>query len=116
MRAVARRLRIEVAHVNSSYGGRVIAVSGCQAVFEVVRRRCGVAAAVGVNERCPGARCPFWEADERLEASGRCSIEEVVPHLGTLPELAQYLLELRTNFRGVGDHHPAVSASLAAVL
>ena len=82
-------------------------MSGCQAVFEVVRRRCGVAAAVGVSERCPGARCPFWEADGRLEVSGRCSIDEVVPYLRTLPELAQYLLELRTNLRGVKDPHPA---------
>jgi hypothetical protein len=107
MRAVAGRLRIDVAHVTSSYRERVIGVSGCQAVFELVRRRCGVAAAVGVTERCPGARCLFWEADGRLEASGRCSIEEVVPYLGTLPELAQYLLELRTNLRSVEDRHPA---------
>jgi hypothetical protein len=81
-------------------------VSGCQAVFELVYRRCGVAAAVGVSERCPGARCPFWQEDGRLEVSGRCSIEEVVPYLGTLPELAQYLLELRTNLRGVEVPHP----------
>ena len=82
-------------------------MSGCQAVFERVHRRCGVAAAVGVSERCPGARCPFWQVDGRLEVSGRCSIEEVVPYLRTLPELAQYLLELRTNLRGVEDPHLA---------
>ena len=74
-------------------------MSGCQAVFDLVHRRCGVAAAVGVSERCPGARCPFW--DDGHEVSGRCSIEEVVPHLKALPELAQYLLELRTSLREV---------------
>ena len=83
-------------------------MSGCQAVFEVVRRRCGVAAAVGVSERCPGARCPFWQQEDgRPEVLGRCSIEEVVPYLRTLPELAQYLFELRNNLRGVGDSQPA---------
>ena len=79
----------------------------CQAVFELVHRRCGVAAAVGVSERCPGARCPLWERAGRLEVSGRCAVEEVVPYLRTLPELAQYLLELRTSLRSVGDLHPA---------
>ena len=79
----------------------------CQVVFELVRRRCGVAAAAGVSERCPGARCPFWQEDGRLEASGKCSIEEVVPYLRTLPELAPYLLELRTSLRGVEDPQPA---------
>ena len=78
-------------------------MSGCQAVFELVQRRCGVAAAVGVNERCPRARCPFWESDGVSEVSGKCSIEEVVPYLRTLPELAHYLLELRIGLRGVDD-------------
>jgi hypothetical protein len=79
----------------------------CQVVFELVHRRCGVAAAVEVGELCPGARCPFWQEDGRPEVLGRCSIEEVVPYLRTLPELAQYLLEVRTNLRGVEDPHPA---------
>jgi hypothetical protein len=72
----------------------------CHAVFEVVHRRCGLVAAVGLSERCPGARCAFWEAGGGHE-SGRCSIEEVVPHLKGLPELAQYLLDLRTSLREV---------------
>jgi hypothetical protein len=73
----------------------------CQVVFELVHRRCGVAAAVGVSERCPGSRCALWEADGSLEPAGLCSIEEVVPHLMALPELAEYLLELRTSLREV---------------
>ena len=82
-------------------------MSGCQAVLEVVHRRCGVAAAVEISERCPGPRCPFWQEDRTLAVSGRCSIEEVVPYLEALPELAQYLLELRTNLRAVEDPHSA---------
>lgn len=81
-------------------------MSGCQAVFELVQRRCGVAAAVGVSERCPGARCPFWQENGMAEIAGRCSIEEVVPYLRTLPELAEYLLDVRTNLRRVEDPHP----------
>jgi hypothetical protein len=79
-------------------------VSGCQAVFERIQRKCDLAAAVGVSERCPGARCPLWEV-HGPERTGRCSIEEIVPYLGTLPELAEYLLELRTSLRGVDDLH-----------
>ena len=85
-------------------------MSSCQAVFELIHRRCGLAGALGLNERCAGARCPLWEANGGLEPSGRCSIEEVVPHLRTLPELAQYLLELRTSLRGVEDRPQGISA------
>jgi hypothetical protein len=78
-------------------------MSSCRAVYERINRRCGLASSVGVSERCPGSRCPFWEADVRHETSGRCSIEEVIPYLKTLPELAQYLLDLRTRLRRVDD-------------
>jgi hypothetical protein len=76
-------------------------VSGCRAVFELALRRCGLAGAVGLSERCPGARCPLWEATGGLAGSGGCSIEELIPHLRALPELAHYLLELRTSLREV---------------
>ena len=76
-------------------------MDSCRAIIEQVYRRCGLARAVGGSERCPGARCPFWEADGSLGASGRCSIDEVVPYLRTLPELANHLLELRADLRGL---------------
>ena len=81
-------------------------MSACRAVYELVNRRCGLAGSVGVSERCPGLRCPFWDAERGNEASGRCSIEEVIPYLKTLPELAQYLLEVRTSLRRVDDPRP----------
>jgi hypothetical protein len=82
-------------------------MSACRAVYELVNRRCGLAGSVGVSERCPRSRCPFWDAERGHEASGRCSIEEVIPYLGTLPELAEYLLDVRTGLRGVEDPRPA---------
>ena len=55
---------------------------------------CGLAAAAGRSESCPGVRCPLWEAHPNAPAAG-CAIEPIVPHLKSRPELAHYLLELR---------------------
>ena len=78
-------------------------MSSCRAVYELVYRRCGLAGSIGVSERCPGSRCPFWAVEGSPQTSGQCSIEEVVPYLKTLPELAEYLLEVRTSLRRVDD-------------
>jgi len=81
-------------------------MNACRAVYELVNRRCGLAASVGVSERCPGSRCPFWDAEGSPQTSGRCSIDEVIPYLKTLPEFAEYLLEVRTSLRRVDDPRP----------
>ena len=68
-----------------------------------IPRACGLAAAIGRDEYCPGDPCLFWEVDGSREPSGRCGMEEVAPYLPTLPELAEYLLELRSTLRVVVD-------------
>jgi hypothetical protein len=55
---------------------------------------CGLAAAAGRREACPGASCPLWEAEPNAPAAGY-AIGRMVPHLKTRPELVHYLLELR---------------------
>lgn len=55
---------------------------------------CGLYAAVGQVERCPGAACPLWIDSGR---SG-CALDGVELQLSGSPGLACYLLELRLAF------------------
>lgn len=55
---------------------------------------CRMRESLGRLEPCPGAQCPFWGADEcgfeRLDFRGR-------------PELAEFLLSLRSELEAVRD-------------
>jgi hypothetical protein len=57
-------------------------------------RICRMKRSLGTTEHCPGAQCPFWEQDgcgfEELDFQGR-------------PELAGFLLDLRSNLESVRD-------------
>ena len=54
--------------------------------------RCTLQGVVGRTEECPGARCPFWEADGK---GGDCALAAIGPELTGRPALAAHLLELR---------------------
>jgi hypothetical protein len=49
--------------------------------------------ALGRTESCPGSPCPFWE-DEGVVG---CVVAPIERQLTDLPQLAQHLLELRSN-------------------
>jgi hypothetical protein len=63
--------------------------------MNAIETSCGLAAAVGRQERCPGALCAYWERPGgRAERDG-CALHGIAPHLKSQPELARYLVALR---------------------
>lgn len=64
-------------------------------------RICRMKRSLGTTEHCPGAQCPFWEQDgcgfEELDFQGR-------------PELAGFLLDLRSNLESVRDAEDRAAA------
>jgi hypothetical protein len=52
-------------------------------------KACMLQSAVGRHEECPGSRCPFWDRDG-------CGIETLRPDIESNPELAAFLLDLRS--------------------
>ena len=60
----------------------------------VSSKRCGLRAAVGEHEVCPGSACPFWEGGGSIVAAG-CAIERLGIPIDLQGELAPHLLELR---------------------
>ena len=51
---------------------------------------CTLQAALGRFERCPGARCSFWE-----DAAAKCVLDGAKQELLRQPNVAEHLLELR---------------------
>ncbi len=61
---------------------------------------CRLQSALGRVETCPGAACAFWDRDTRL--GGHCAIDEL--DLAGRPDLAEWLLRLRTQFDAAETH------------
>jgi hypothetical protein len=67
-------------------------------VNDDVDRVCRIHLAVGRVEACPGARCAFWDLDER-ELEYGCVLERLGIDLER-PDLARYLVDLRAALEG----------------
>lgn len=52
-------------------------------------QECQLTRTLDRHERCPGDACPFWD-------SGHCQLDDLRPDLDTNPELAGFLLDLRS--------------------
>jgi hypothetical protein len=65
----------------------------------VTPKECSLRVAVGEHERCPGARCAFWE-DGAGTVAGGCTIERLHVPLET-PALARHLLDVRLRLEGL---------------
>jgi hypothetical protein len=59
---------------------------------EVESRLCRFEQALGRNEACPEARCPFWEPGGAV-LQGRCAFDEVA--ISASPDVARCLLRVR---------------------
>jgi hypothetical protein len=60
----------------------------------LVARVCRIKATLDEHEACPEGACPFWEAGGAVVDAG-CGLERLQLELDR-PELAAYLLELRS--------------------
>jgi hypothetical protein len=65
----------------------------------VTPKECSLRVAVGERERCPSARCAFWD-DDAGAVDASCTIERLQIPL-EVPELAQHLLALRLRLEDV---------------
>lgn len=60
---------------------------------------CTLQHAVGRSERCPGEACPFW-------ANDGCGLKSIRADIETNPELAGYLLDVRSSAAGTTGWRP----------
>jgi hypothetical protein len=68
----------------------------------VTPKECSLRAAVGERQRCPGARCAYWD-DRAGAAEASCAIERLHIPLG-VPALARHLLDLRLRLENARAH------------
>jgi hypothetical protein len=73
-----------------------------------MQRLCRLSSAIGNDEECRRAWCPFWEQADAALASG-CSIERLRIDLANL-DLAHYLVDLRRALEGALGEREAETA------